>query len=335
MLIYRDFNKKSEDYNKSFIIDDSTEFDEWYNGVFNDNEMIFRGINNASFRIYTSAQRYWLDEISTQRVFKNDQDAFDGMNDFFLKYCRKWQNGLIEKLWKSLTNKKLPDLVLFAIMRHYGFPTPVVDFTKSINHCLYFAFDDISGTFTANSKDLNDYVSVYYLKPSENSNSLVQLADIYRDDQCLSYEWMKNEKALIEVDCNEKTELEKILFSTPRIINQKGLLLFNNNSFKYLAGWNTHPVREFHIKNPQGVRETVLFPLNIERPNFEQLSKDIGVEIPCVETVYCANINKCLREYVLSKTNLAKDDVYPSFGNSVSVMKNLFKQSLLDGTVTL
>lgn len=61
METYQSFDKKEVIYLDNKIIDDFDEFKREYRALTKSGrEYIFRGVSDASFKMYSSAQRYWL-----------------------------------------------------------------------------------------------------------------------------------------------------------------------------------------------------------------------------------------------------------------------------------
>lgn len=122
-----------------------------------ENPLIFRGINNARFKMYTSAQRmHILNDINTTiEKFIVDELAGIKNNNLLLRY---YPTICIEP-------KKLSDLYFLTFLQHFGGATSLLDFTYDFKTALFFALDGIA--YVKDSGGLNEYFSLYYIDKTE------------------------------------------------------------------------------------------------------------------------------------------------------------------------
>lgn len=111
---------------------------------------VYRGLNDASFKNYTSVQR-WLftndyGETDFTRLIGNEINALR-KDENYCNYLTAHQLGFDE--WHAL-----------SFLQHYGGYTPCLDFTKDFNMALFFATYKAS---PANENPLSRYVSIYYM----------------------------------------------------------------------------------------------------------------------------------------------------------------------------
>lgn len=118
---------------------------------------IFRGINNAKYKLFNSAQRIWITH-ELNKKFETYTSFLESFIDAF-----KNENVVIEKFFKKF-NIPLEEIPLLAYMQHYGAPTPLLDFTRDLNVALYFAVDGIDHQ---PGEGIENYFSIYLMKEIE------------------------------------------------------------------------------------------------------------------------------------------------------------------------
>mgnify|MGYP002515537744 CR=1 FL=1 len=133
---------------------------------------LFRGVNNASYKVYSSAQRLWLYRNLLSVGLTYDQFLINILGE------AKREDGIIYNYFKRL-GVTVNDWLVFSFLQHYGAATPFVDFSKRYRVSLFFAFDGVN--YDGSVGELNDYVSVYYYKTVDVANdvapSVIRLAE--------------------------------------------------------------------------------------------------------------------------------------------------------------
>lgn len=134
---------------------------------------IFRGVNEAKFKILTSLQvAYSLNNVNTISYVERDelvQIELEHIRENKCKYCQQGQlpNGLEDI-----------DFLYISFLQHFGLYTPVLDFSYNIDKALFFAQDNMKQMTLQN--DIDDYVSLYWLQPN-TGRELVNLLNFYKD----------------------------------------------------------------------------------------------------------------------------------------------------------
>lgn len=155
MDIYTSINEKKEIFSSYAIINTENELDEKIKEL-QAGEFWYRGVCNASYKSYTSSQRFWSNRNDQQKQFLKDYNEFinklievESKDSYVRKYIK--EEGLpYTEIW------------LLALMQHYGIPSPMLDFSEDLLLGLFFAID---GAAPENKldKDINQYVSLYYV----------------------------------------------------------------------------------------------------------------------------------------------------------------------------
>lgn len=161
MKTYQTFEEKEVLYLDNKIINDFDEFKREYHALTKSGrEYVFRGVSDASFKMYSSAQRYWL---------KNGKELIEtGHVNNYISYLQI----LVEQSHKCKSvNKYISkygihynEMWMLALMQHYSVPSIMLDFSYDINSGLFFMCD--GATKPKGDDSLGDYVSLYFIDKS-------------------------------------------------------------------------------------------------------------------------------------------------------------------------
>lgn len=149
--VYKNFEEKGQHFNL-FYINTIEEFKDFFQNQ-QDRPGIYRGINNSSYKIYSSLQRQIIEK--NLKNFKIE------------KYISEVRNKPILKSYFKTFNIVPSKLSIWSYLQHYGAPTPLVDFTNDILSALYFATEKFDATNFISSKGINDYFSIFFIKSED------------------------------------------------------------------------------------------------------------------------------------------------------------------------
>ncbi len=234
---------------------------------------IYRGINEARYKLYNSAQRDYI---------TNDyHNTFPSYKDYILNLignCKKWENGQIPQLLKKIGINEDNYLSYLSALQHSGLPSPLLDFSYDPLVALFFAFYLSSNS---GGREIDEYVSFYMM-------------DVGSSTYFIDFDRMVlNAIALRNNVNNEHNELSvdnhipfNILFDVPKLL----IDVTKNNSFKTINSMN--------IIYQKGV---LLFTSKPDMP-----WEDISVQrFEKANTnwreIKCFNFNKSLKDYALSR----------------------------------
>ena len=181
--------KKNSFENQShFKIDTKQQFDDWFSFYTSDikekkkTDFIYRGMGDARYKLYTSAQRTWI---------QNDMKEWNNPRKFL-----QFVNDLIQKSKDYPLIKKVFDLYkysdeerefpILSILQHYWASTPLMDWTYNLNVALFFATENIQGGNGA--QDLQDYFSIYRIDKSKYRNEFLNIRDFASPGQKIEFE---------------------------------------------------------------------------------------------------------------------------------------------------
>lgn len=154
LLEYNSLWEKKQFYNFTII---NTEED--FNNIFpniidNQSNYVFRSVNEAKFKLYSSAQRQW--------IWNDLSNKYTSYKDYINSFIVNVQSH--QHIVSFFYNNHIPlnDFVILALLQHYSQPSPLVDFTYNPLLSLFFAFDNVKPGTTGN--EIDNYVSLYRLK---------------------------------------------------------------------------------------------------------------------------------------------------------------------------
>ena len=186
---------------------------------------IYRGCSEAKYRMYSSAQRLYINQELHRQVPE------DSISEHYRKFitesiesCKNWNNGVVKRLLESSGIDKNNSLAYLSYMQHFGVPTPLLDFTFNSYVALFFAIDSIS--YYPSDNEIDNYFSLYYTYSDASVfENWKYVFDKNLKKEDISYEAIDNNNMSILLPENE---LYKIINSV-NIINQQGLFFYNNH----------------------------------------------------------------------------------------------------------
>lgn len=322
--IYTSLEEKADAFQSydDFVIDTVEKFDSWYrymkyqktykrnlyskpeeeeDTAYDSYRFIFRGAGDAKFKILSSAQRNWslnkMEDWAKKSYLQYINDLISSARDIHLL-------KQVFKFYKLSTRQR--DFPILSILQHYGAPTPLIDWTYSIDIALYFATEFCKPNYTSNRID--DYFSVSYIdrieQPSSDFKNLLDLTGGRYPELKTYYHWQYNPEAIVYLTDFENSYSKKrslgfadqrpltILFNQ-RIIPQEGLFVFNPSP--------DIPLEDFFNGRAQSKM---------------RLNK-----------MCCVNISKDISDYIRRKINLSNIDtgfIYPELqSDAVRINENV------------
>jgi hypothetical protein len=176
---FTDLESKKELFSDTqyFIIDTKEQFDRWFKYYTSDikegkkTDFIFRGMSDARFKLYTSAQRMWIQNDMSEWANVNYLGFIDRMIQVSKSY------PLFRKVFNifrySNDEREFP---LLSILQHYAAPTPLMDWTYNINVALFFATEKLTEGHGTGS--IGNYFSIYRINKRKYRNEFLNISDV-------------------------------------------------------------------------------------------------------------------------------------------------------------
>ena len=153
----------SRDVANFFQIDRAYQFKTWYEKttrLIEANRLgnFFRGAGEARFKLYNSAQRFWMQNNLKELEALSQPLSYVDMIQNMVNKAKK------EELFKQVfeyygLKDKQTDFPILSILQHYGAPTPLMDWTYNLDVALFFAVDQ--ARHFEREGDIGNYISVY------------------------------------------------------------------------------------------------------------------------------------------------------------------------------
>ena len=201
------------------------------------NNLIFRGMNNSSYKLYNSAQ---VDNLKSNSIM-NFKKYHKEINKNITQ-AKGESNNLLETFFKQIGNgKDVHDLSVMCFLRHYGKPTPILDWTHSFLLALFFAKD---GYTPQNDEGLEKYISIYLIdtKCSHSTNELINVSNYYKiaqDNLEYAKEMATSENPKVKID---STETDNKVYKLPYLNS------INNIKVGFMSDWVKSELK-LHINN--------------------------------------------------------------------------------------
>lgn len=256
--IYNSFDEKAARFKNNFKIDKIDELDEMINALQKDNNNLYRGINTATYKLYSSSQVQWM---LSNAINTKDVDAYYKFIVDCIDVIRK--DDTVKHYIDSINFDN--DLYVLALMQHFGIPTPMIDFSHSILNALFFAYDKSNMNISGTQDQLSDYISIYVISrnidwincsaqyvmqnSAEQLNTRLKANNLFAagrlDVRDVIYDFIKipyenfKDWSFIAVDDNPNTSVEvnipvvkfscKYQIINDRILSQQGMFIANNS----------------------------------------------------------------------------------------------------------
>lgn len=324
---YNSLEEKNSQYCESYYIKTEAELDKKLLELETaEQELIFRGIYDARYKMYASSQRHWSQ--------KSDRVLPLGTSNYYqtIKRLISLTKNCPEVItYQSEQKYSDNDMYILALMQHFGMPSPMIDFTLGMRKGLFFAVDGMPEWVDNDTDNLEDYVSLYYINRNIDwisgsaqktmkyggetvDNMVAELLEKEPDIKLDVEETLDNFKHLTYSQFIPKGELYDIKFM-PVNGAEIGVSKVNIPSLNFTCG--------YMISNDRILAQDGMFILNntIDQPLVEVMNKQSNRKFVC-----CLNIRKNLVPYIwerhLKSYNINHKSVYCEDVDAVMLLQD-------------
>ncbi len=153
-------------------IETKEEFDEVFEKYIDSKNILFRGLNEAKYRLYSSLQREWI----TSKLHEK-HSSYEAFLSTLVKNAKLQEGEILSKYLNKIGIDSENDLAVLSFLQHYGCPTPLLDWTYNFPNALFFAIQNLKKP--EGKWEIEKYFCVYYLEEEFfEKASLQQFFDI-------------------------------------------------------------------------------------------------------------------------------------------------------------
>ena len=315
---------QKEPFFETHNVNTYTEFDNIYKEL-NKNTLLYRGVHEAKYKIYTSAQREWItNEYSKQGI------TYTQFIHSIISNIRK--NTILSKYYKSLKINE-NDLLYISLLQHYGAPTPLLDFTHGLNIALYFALDGMKNASSNN--DIDNYFSLYIIDRNKCGNELVDIVSFLNhglENGTAMLKDFKNQYPNTPLDYSLLKEVDKYTKWIKQDGSNDGLCKMNCGFLDNPLNTNTITMYEtkeiLYWSNINLIAQQGCFIFYTQENT--PLECYFGNENKYLPKLRCINVHKSLSEYIKNKylNSMSRLDIYPDINLMCKEAYNKFKKHL-------
>jgi len=320
MKQYNDIGKKKTFF-RSCEIHTSKELWDFVKGCKNQPDLVFRGVNEAKYMLYTSAQ-----VRTNASLGKNDYERIISSSIYKVR-----DNLSLMNLLRKRSHDE-SDFQILSLLQHYGCGTPIIDFSTNIDAALFFATDRHGKpvqTADKGDRNIDAYISIYFFNRKDPNHCSVQEFTVQGANQTKAsdaelkqkfggrYQGLSDETK----DSFVRLPYDKLTWE----LTTGGLFAVEGHAcgqYKYCIGNRNI---EYDINNERICAQDGLFLFNglCDKP-YEEAAKNWYSNIQN----YCVNIHKSLegeiKEYLEGK-GISSCTIYPETSESRTIIKEICK----------
>lgn len=327
LVNYQNFQEKEHFFVRR-TINTSDELNNWRDLYRNNPYKWYRTLSESKYKIYTSVQRSWITNDAICQGIRHNF-AIISFNDYVFKLLDLIKNDLNIQHYFARQHIEVNDALLFALLQHYGYPSPFLDFTYDLDTTLFFCIPGggnlLLPRFNPNNT-IDDYFSVYVI-----------------DGQI---DWFQCSMQRIET--NGAANIERLLpdfegrVDATKVQNQIRTLdyqTFNELPFVMVDGslMGVQQIQipsldfttNYHIENPRLDAQMGLFLCN---PSENQVMEEVVYNTTHDVLIECFDIHKSLRPYIidniLTPNRMTRETMYMENDSETLEIRGLLNTAL-------
>lgn len=284
---------------------------------------LFRGMNEAKYRILSSIQRQWL----WQKLGDTGKTSKD-LVEIIIEKAKS--DEILKKHFETIGVDIDNEISILSFLQHYGCPTPLIDWTFNFDNALFFALSEIKPP--QEQRRIDNYISVYLIEERhiiEGSlkelirTSLQSLSNITKPAMVKRAKELGIDENYANQALTDKA-VERVALASyaQRFLEERLLSLdyFYTHPFLYFSDLDNFNYNiSFALRNNQNViNQKGVFMWN-NSPNFpvEQVGRNEALAVnPDANYRFCKclNINKKLESHIskkLESNGVTENFIYP------------------------
>jgi len=293
----------------SFKINTKKELDKWVEEIEDEikksksaTTFIYRGVAEAKYKIFTSAQRFWI----TNNMKQWAEKSYLAFTNDLIKAAK--DNKLIDTVFNLYNFKDSErDLPILSLLQHYGAPTPLLDWTYSLKVALFFGTEGIKKEGTSCKHKIDEYFSIYRINKRDYLGEFLHVKDFqYKYDTSIPpfQKLMEFGEEPNDESSNGVYYISDFEVNGESIDKDKGfpkLIIRTKKPLTSVYNQNIIPQKGLFILNPYSDKSLE----EIFNPNPD------GPSLP-LHPFECFNIHKDLLEYLRRKIDV-QDEINTKF----------------------
>lgn len=321
-------------------IDTKEQFDSLFDELKLKEGLLFRGVREAKWRLYSSLQRQWVNH----KLYESDV-TYQEFLETLVEFARTEQKQALSKFLRLNRIDPENDIAVLSFLQHYGCPTPLLDWTYSFLNSLYFALDGIESK--QSPKEIDSYFSVYHIQEkyfqSSSIKEIIEEGLKGEHDKLKAYVIENSKKEGVEEDQIGKIFSDKRLQIMAKMMYGRGLVTHLTKikhlidfPISYFSDFDKENDLQFSLNNNMNiVNQFGAFTWNansskpLEQMGNEQVADEYG-DADGYRFCSCYNINKKLIGHIrqrLEEEGIVKDFIYP---NPSDIAWQSFEKTLKD-----
>lgn len=309
---YNDLIEKEEHFNGRYLnISTVKDLEDFLYSLEKQKEYIYRGICEAKYKNYTSAQRTCMTRDLVITPIK-----LEDLIQKQIESVRREHKNLLSRFYKSL-NISPNDFLYLGIAQHYGGISPLLDFTTDFKTALFFMTDGVMFPSTG-ADNIGNYSSLYYVPVSK----LKSLTDFFKDVadgvSIKIDELAKKNKIDLKTNNNIIALLADFEHFKTKCVDPP--LFIPNAMVTYsikIGGKDQRLSGTFSVSNLNIVAQKGCFVFYMPSGG-----RDLS---PFESPLHCVDIHKSLIPYINEYTKLQRNDIYP---NEYEMVKDSYNKAL-------
>lgn len=309
LVNYQNFQEKEHLFDRH-TINTIDEFNDWRDNYKNNPNKWYRTLSESKYKVYTSVQRSWITNDVTCQTIRNNF-TIDNFNDYVFKLLELVKNYDAIRCHFDSQDIELNDALLFALLQHYGYPSPFLDFTYDLDTTLFFSIPNGGNLplppFTPNDS-IDDYFSVYVIDGHidwfQCSMQRIEVNGAANMERLLAD--IEGEVDTTEVQ-NQMRTLDYQTFSELPFVMVDGPLMGVQQAQIPSLGFTAN----YHIENPRVDAQMGLFLCN---PSENLVMEEVVYNTTNQVLIECFDIHKSLRSdiinTILAPQNITQETMY-------------------------